>query len=36
MTTQANTLKEVVRLHKEAADMMVEIDRFQGFSSRKK
>lgn len=33
---QAKTLKEVVRLHQEAADMVAELDRLQGNSSRKK
>jgi hypothetical protein len=33
---QADALKEVVRLHQEAADIMAEIDRLQGNSSRKK
>ena len=31
---QADTLKQVVRLHQEAADMVAELDRWQGVSSR--
>ncbi len=36
LQSQADALKEVVRLHQEAADIMAEIDRLQGNSSRKK
>ena len=36
LQSQADELKEVVRLHQEAADIMAEIDRLQGNSSRKK
>lgn len=32
---QAKTLKEVVRLHQEAADMVAELDRLQGFPHEK-
>lgn len=35
LQSQADALKEVVRLHQEAADIMAEIDRLQGNSSRK-
>ncbi len=36
LQSQADALKEVVRLHQEAADIMAEIDRLLGNSSRKK
>lgn len=36
LQSQADALKEVVRLHQEAADMVAELDRLQGNSSRKK
>ena len=36
LQSQADALKEVVSLHQEAADIMAEIDRLQGNSSRKK
>ena len=36
LQSQADALKEVVRLHQEAADILAEIDRLQGNSSRKK
>ena len=36
LQSQVDALKEVVRLHQEAADIMAEIDRLQGNSSRKK
>lgn len=36
LQSQADALKEVVRLHQEAADIMAEIDRLQGNPSRKK
>lgn len=36
LQSQADALKEVVRLHQEAADIMAEIDRLQGNTSRKK
>ena len=36
LQSQADALKEVVRLHQEAAVIMAEIDRLQGNSSRKK
>lgn len=32
---QAKTLKEVVRLHQEAADMVAELDRLQGVPHEK-
>ena len=32
---QAETLKEVVRLHQEAADMVAELDRLQGVPHEK-